>query len=177
MPREQLYKGRVHSGLLSGAASADGATVARMWLLNHVGASNLVRVKKVSVGLVGPAAASTANTRVTAERMTFTGTPTGTELSVADIDTTKSKPTHVSARSASTGITPTAGAVVGSTMLGYALGTPTDAALPSNLVIYEAAEGEGLVLRGGEGLAIRQADAGDTDQKFTVDIDFEVYNK
>lgn len=169
-----LWTGRFVSDVLTGAASADAATAGRLWLVNNVAVdgvdSHLLVVRRVVLLATSAAGAGTPVTRVTAERMTFTGTPTGTQGTPAAVDSEYTLPSTTSVRTASTGMTPTAGAVLGAGTLPQAYGTPNDVNNPIPVEMLNTP----INFRPGQGLVIRQADAGSTDQKFIIAVDFSV---
>jgi hypothetical protein len=125
-----------------------------------------------------PTAQSTANTRITAELMTFTGTPTAAPQAVASHDSRQVLNPNIVVVTASTGIVPTAGAPLAAGIAGWQI--PVTAAgqgaqVPYDLLKY--AMGEGPILREGEGLVIRQADVADANKHFMVDLDFTVFTQ
>lgn len=175
MPARNIrYSGRYHSGVLTGAASADGATSGRFWVINESASGLLLAISRVVVTSIPAAATTIAPTRITGERFTFTGTASGASGTPAPRDTADALSPSVSVRTASTGLVIAAGEVVGAAVLSQAVGTPTNVfANPHAQELFGG--GDVFEFRQGQGFVIRQADAGDTDQKFAVDVDFFVY--
>lgn len=168
-----VWTGRFHSGLLAGAASADGATAGRFWILNHVGSNLLLVVKKIVFISPVPIAAATAATRVTAERMTFTGAPSGAQGTPSADDSLYAIPgSGVSVRTASTGITPAAGAIICAGVCGVNVSAAGVAAGAPVVPLYDGS----INFRPGEGLVCRQADNGDTDQQFAMEVQYQIFN-
>ncbi len=150
--------GIAHSGRFTVTVGADGATAGRLWLLNLVGSAVLIEVRRVEFTSM-PTAATVFVTapRVTVERMTFTGTPSGATITPVVRDTNDTALVGT-LRTASTGITPVAGAIaygfsVANIMTAVGSNVPT-------LQEWEPAENGRVVLRAGQGIVIRQADAG-----------------
>lgn len=177
--RYEQFRGRYHSGLLSGLASAHAATAGFFWLINEVGSGSLVIVRRVLFGSPFPAATSTAIARVTAERCTFSGAASGASGVPAPYDSQEVLPSSVSIRTASTGLTLVAGAAICTGLMGQALdATPTGSRAEQALqAIYDdqGNRDRAQLLRAGEGMVIRQADNGDTDERAIVDVEFEVF--
>jgi hypothetical protein len=143
-------------------AGADGATGGRMWLFS-VDAAKYVLVRRFALRVVGvTAAAFVTNPRLSLERVTFTGAPTGAAVTPALADSLDFPAAAGTLRTASTGVVLTAGALVAGyhvpgvlTGVGFANGSPVE--------LIE--EGHELTLRNLEGLVLRQAtpgSAGDT---------------
>lgn len=139
-------------------AAADAATAGRWWLINPVGSSILIEVRRLEF-VTAPIAATAFVTspRVTVERVTFTGTASAGLITPAQRDSTDTALVG-SLRSASTGLTLTAGAVAYAFTVVPIL-TAVGAAMPT-LQEWEPAENGRIVLRAGQGIVIRQADAG-----------------
>jgi len=152
--------GIAHSGRFTVTVGADGATAGRLWLLNLVASAVLIELRRVEF-ISTPVAATAFVTapRVLVERMTFTGTPSGATITPVVRDTTDSALVGT-IRTASTGITPVAGAVAYGFTVGPVL-TAVGAPVPS-LQEWEPAENGRVVLRAGQGVVIRQADVGTT---------------
>lgn len=150
--------GLVHSGRLTVGASADAATVARVWLVNPVSSGIVIEIRRVSF-LTAPTAATVfaSSPRVTLERVTFTGSPSGASLTPAQRDSTDASLLG-SARTASTGMTLVAGAVVHAFSVTPVL-TAVGHSAPA-IQEWTPDVAERLVLRPGQGMAVRQADAG-----------------
>ncbi len=167
--------GIISSGRLTVAAAADAATGGRLWLINPVGSTVLIEVRRVEFSSAPTAAtAFVTSPRVTCERVTFTGTASGAQIVPSVRDT--AEPALVgSVRTASTGLTLTAGAAAyGFTVVPIL--TAVGAAVPS-LQECTPAESGRLVLRAGQGAVIRQADAGTTSdtRMFQVNLAWAEY--
>lgn len=167
----------LHSGNLSIVASAHGANVGFIYMYNPVASGKIVRIVSLRMesGMTTALATPTAP-RVTIERGTFTGTPSGAVIAVAKGDSTDvSNVLYISL--ASTGATngtpvPIAGKIIDAN----ATGTVNTNSTSSNL-LNVGEDVRDLVLRAGEYLLVRQADAAtasDT-RKVTVDMLFEEY--
>lgn len=166
-----------HSGNLTILAAAHGVTVGFIYCYNPVGSSKLVRLvsMKIESGMTTALATPTAP-RITVERGAFTGTPSGAIIPVAKVDSADAANVfYISA--ASTGATngtpvPMGGKIVDAN----ATGTVNTNASASN--IFNVGEDvRDIIIRAGEYLVIRQADAAtasDT-RKATVDMVFEEY--
>ena len=149
-----------HSGRLTVGAAADAATGGRLWLINPVGSAVLIELRRVEMSS-SPVAVTAFITapRVTVERVTFTGTATGAQITPAVRDTTDSALVG-SLRTASTGLTLTAGAIAYGFVVANVL-TGVGTHVPP-LQEWEPAENGRLVLRAGQGVVVRQADVGTT---------------
>jgi len=150
----------LHSGRLTVTVAADAATAGRLWLINPVGSAVLIELRRVEMSSAPIAVtAFITSPRITCERVTFTGTATGATITPAVRDTTEAALVG-SIRTASTGLTLTAGAVAYGFMVVPIL-TGVGASVPK-LQEWEPSEAGRLVLRAGQGVVIRQADAGTT---------------
>ena len=156
--RIKVATGMATSGRSTVTAAADGATVGRVWLINPVGSGVLLELRRVEFTSM-PIAVTVFLTspRVTVERMTFTGTASGAQITPTVRDTTDAA-LVATIRTASTGLTLTAGAVayafsVMNILTGVGTNVPT-------LQEWEPNEAGRIVLRAGEGIVIRQADVG-----------------
>lgn len=156
--RNKIATAIAHTGKSTVTAAADGATVGRFWLINPVGSTILIEVRRVEFSSAPIAAtAFVTSPRITVERVTFTGTASGAQITPAVRDTAEVA-LQGSLRTASTGLTLTAGAVAyGFTVVPIL--TAVGAAVPM-LQEWEPNEAGRLVLRAGQGIVIRQADAG-----------------
>jgi len=152
--------GVAHSGRFTVGAAADAATGGRLWLINPVGSAVLIELRRVEMSS-SPIAVTAFITspRVTVERVTFTGTATGAQITPAVRDTTDVALVGT-IRTASTGLTLTAGAAAYGFMVANVL-TGVGTHVPT-LQEWEPSEAARLVLRAGQGVVIRQADAGTT---------------
>lgn len=167
----------LHSGNLTIVASAHGATVGFIYMYNPVASVKLVRIVSLRIesGMTTALATPTAP-RITVERGTFTGTPSGAVIPVAKVDSTDvANVLYISL--ASTGATngtpiPMGGKIVDAN----ATGTVNTNA--SSVDVFKVGEDvRDIVLRSGEYMVIRQADAGTTadTRKAIVDFVFEEY--
>lgn len=152
--------GIVSSGRLTVGAAADAATGGRLWLVNPIGSAVLLEVRRIEFSSAPTTAtAFPTSPRFTVERMTFTGAPTGAAITPAVRDT--ADPALIgTVRTVSTGMTITAGAAAYAFTVAPIL-TAVGAAVPV-LLEWEPMENGRLVLRPGQGIVIRQADAGTT---------------
>jgi hypothetical protein len=153
---------KFESGRLTVLASAHSSTAGFFWLINPVGSSVVAYIKKILATSVPTAATAFASSpRITVERVTFTGTASGATITPAKRDSNDA--TNVcSIRTASTGLTLTAGAVIADFIVPAVL-TAVGIAVPVDQWFYDSTDDDDyIVLRAGEGLVIRQADAGTT---------------
>lgn len=167
----------LHSGNLTVLAAAHGATAGFIYLYNPVASGKIVKIVSLRIesGMTTALAIPTAP-RITVERGTFTGTPSGAVIPVAKGDSADvSNVLYISL--ASTGATngtpiPIGGKIVDAN----ATGTVNTNASSSN-ILNVGEDVSDLILRAGEYLVIRQADAGTTadTRKAIVDILFEEY--
>ena len=152
---------KFESGRLTVLAAAHAATAGFFWLINPVGSAVIVYVKKL-IATAAPTAVTAfpSTPRITVERITFTGTASGAAITPAKRDSTDVANVG-SVRTASTGLTITAGAVIGDFSVPAVL-TGVGVAVPIDQYLYEPSKDEDdqLVLRAGEGIVVRQADAG-----------------
>jgi hypothetical protein len=153
---------KFESGRLTVLAAAHAATAGFFWLINPVGSTTLCYVKKMFATSVPTAVTAFASSpRITVERFTFTGTATGASITPAKRDSTDATNT-CTLRTASTGMTITAGAVIADFTVPAVL-TAVGIAVPIDQWFYDSTdEDDYIVLRAGEGLVVRQADAGST---------------
>lgn len=155
-----LGQHKAESGRLTVLAAAHAATAGFFWLINPVGSGVTCVLKKLMAMAVPTAiTAFPSAPRVTAERVTFTGTASGAQLTAAKRDSTDANAV-CTLRTASTGLTLTGGAVITSFFVPPVL-TGVGVAVPAEQYLYDSTdEDDYLVLRPGEGIVFRQADAG-----------------
>lgn len=168
--RVKVATALLHSGRFTVTVAADAATAGRLWLINPIGSAVLLELRRVEFSSTPTAATAFATSpRVTVERVTFTGTASGAQITPALKDSTEAALVG-SVRTASTGLTLTAGAVAYGFTVASVM-TAVGAAVPS-LMEWEPAENGRLVLRAGQGVVIRQADAGTTSdtRSFAVNL-------
>jgi hypothetical protein len=157
---DRLVSGRYYGdpGVMVVGASADAATVGRWYLLNQVGATVVVAVRRVEFASQhGSVLATPTSPRFGVRTFTFTGTATGTAIAAAKQDTTAPSPSALFSL-AKTGATLTDVAVA-KTFLPVAALTAVGAA-PPNQEDWVPSAAFPLYLRAGEGVCLTQLDAG-----------------
>jgi hypothetical protein len=166
-----------HSGNLAIVAAAHGATVGFLYIYNPVSSGKNARIASIKMitGMVTALATPTAP-RVTVERGTFTGTPSGTQIAVAKGDSTDANSVlYISA--ASTGATNGTPTPIGGKLVDANATGTVNTNSSESMVLPIGEDVKDLVLRPGEYLVIRQADAGtasDT-RKAMVDMIYEEF--
>lgn len=163
-------------GVFTVAASADAATAGKVWLVNT---SSTVKAAIRYIAMtesLGSVTARNSFPSITIERVTFTGTPSGASVTPAKRDSTDAANT-ATIRTASTGMTLTAGAAAKSFEIGPSGGLSLSFA---QIVVEQAVtwqEDERIVLRQNEGIVLRQASAGSTgdDRLYRLDIRWEEF--
>lgn len=171
-PITGLYFGS--SGIFSVQVSAHAATAGFMWLINPIGSTVSIYLRKCNfTSATTTALVTLTSPRVTMERVTFTGTSSGTQITPAKRATTDAAP-QGKFISTSTGLTLTAGAIATAFAVvnnQTAVGTTQ----PSEQILDTKDDDGLLVLAPGEGLVWRQPDAGTTSdtRKINVDIKWE----
>lgn len=174
-PRAEKTMQIVHSGRLTVAATADAATAGRLWLINPVGSAVTLALRRAELITVPTAATAFPSApRITLERVTFTGTASGATIPPAVRDSSEQAAVG-SVRTASTGLVLTAGA----TAYGFAIApvlTAVGAAVPV-VQEWEPSETGQLILRAGQGVVVRQPDAGTTadTRAFWVNLSWDEY--
>lgn len=139
-------------------AAADAATVGRCWLINPVGSAVTVRIRKIYFSSqIGSVLVTATSPRINVERTTFTGTASGATIA-ASLRKTSDAAAVSSLRTASTGLALTAGNVVTS-FFPVASYTAVGAMSPAHAE-WDAYLEDYIELAAGEGLIVRQADAG-----------------
>lgn len=141
-------------------AAAHAATAGFFWIINPVSSGVICVIKKI-IATATPTAATAfvSSPRVTVERVTFTGTPSGAQITVGKRDSTDAAQV-CTVRTASTGLTLTAGAIMGDFTVPAVL-TAVGVNAPIEQYLYDATDDDDyIILRAGEGLVFRQADAG-----------------
>lgn len=147
----------VDTGNLTVLQTAHGATAGFCWILNSGGSSKVLVHQIGFASQHGSALVTATPTAISVERMTFTGTPSGASLTPCR-RVSSVAPTNLTVRTASTGTTPSAGAVLVSFLASAAL--TAVAAAADSVDWWQAAPGWPLELATGEGLVIRQATNG-----------------
>lgn len=153
---------KFESGRLTVLAAAHSSTAGFFWLINPVGSTVLCYIKKLFAHSVPVAATAFASSpRITVERVTFTGTASGATITPAKRDSNDAS-NVCTVRTASTGLTLTAGAVIADFLVPAVL-TAVGIAVPVDQWFYDACDqNDYIVLRAGQGIVVRQADAGTT---------------
>jgi hypothetical protein len=165
----------VHSGALAITELADAATDGYFWLINP-----LANTKNVAIRRVVCRTAIRTNLvcltcpRITVERLTFTGTSAGAVLTPTKLETSESAATAI-VTTAITGLTPTASTAITGFLTPCAMtavgpGFVADQAFIPNI-------SEEIILAPGEGVVVRQADAGTASDTriVVVDVVWEEY--
>lgn len=165
-----------HSGVLAVQAAADAALAGRVWLINPIGSTTTLRIKTIQFECqISAAGVMPTSPRLTAARVTFTGTASGASLNPAKRKTSDASP-QGSLRTASTGLSLTAGEIVVSF---YPLATQANNnGFSGPAAILWAPEAENQIeLVPGEGIVIRQPDTGTTAdvRRYTIDITVEEF--
>lgn len=158
-------------------AAADGALVGRFWLVNPVGSTVFGAVRKVYMSMTtGSGLLVLTSPTFTVERITFTGTASGATITPAKRDSSDAA-NSLTVRTASTGMTITAGAAAHGFQVFQSLATTSNGVFPPPFP-FTNDEDEYLILRAGEGIVIRQATAGtalDT-RVCNFDLQWEEFN-
>ncbi len=167
-----------HSGILTLNASADGAASAgggRLWVINPTGSGVKVRIRRITFrSQLSTALVAVTCPRITIEKSTYTGTPSGGTLTP-----TKRKANDASVagsvRTAVTGMTVAASTDV-ATFIPVSSATAVAYNTPA-IDVWALGEDEWIELAELDCVVIRQADAGTTSdtRKFFVDIVTEEY--
>lgn len=169
--RSGVYIGS--SGLLSVQAAAQAATAGLLWLLNPLGSTKLCAIRRIEVDGMGTSIAA-AITRFTAEKITFTGVSSGATVPPTKVDSTQANPSAI-ITTANTGLTITPVSVMYSYFL---MSVITAVGVAEPVISSWDPNEEGMpILRPGEGMVIRQPDAGvATDpRKATVNFAWEEF--
>ena len=158
-------------------AAAHAATAGFWFLINPVGATTLLALRRVEfMSQLGSALLTPTSPRIQLERFTFTGTATGAVVAPASANSAFPAATG-SLRTANTGLTITSGAAVfaflpiaSATAAGYVPATAAD---------YLPEGNAQPVLAAGQGLILRQPDPGTTadTRRFLTNIAFEEYTE
>jgi len=158
------------TGTLLVQAAADGALVGRCWLINPVGSAVTVRIRKIIFTCqVGSTMVTATSPRIIVQRVTFTGTASGATVAPALRRSTDAANVG-SLRTASTGMTLTAGATVHE-FLPVASQTAIGCTAAGRQEMDAFLE-DYIELAAGQGLVIRQPDAGTTadTRRFVISI-------
>lgn len=139
-------------------AAADAATAGRAWLINPLASGRTVRIRRIRfASQLGSALVAVTSPRIVLQRVTFTGTASGATVAMAKRRTADATPVS-SLRTASTGLTLTAGDTLYE-FLPTASATAVAYSAPS-ITILDLERLEYIELAPGEGVVIRQPDAG-----------------
>jgi len=157
-------------------AAAHAATAAGFWFLtNPVGSTVLVALRRIEfASQMGSILVTATSPRLQAERFTFTGTSTGAVI-VAAKQATADATQVARLASATTGLTPTAGAAVFAFL---PVASATAVAFVAAAVADWNPDADGqVILAAGEGVVFRQADAGTTadTRRFVTNIAWEEF--
>ncbi|MCA1572772.1 MAG: hypothetical protein LC798_21260 [Chloroflexi bacterium] len=168
-------------------AAAHGAGVGYWYLVSPIGTTTLIALRSIlmGTGIIGTTIAFANSPRLTLERFTFTGTPLGAQITPGKRDSTDTAATAL-LLTADTGMVITAGSNVRAWL--------PIAACNNSMDRYEAlsplrrqtqhlfpswTDPDSVVLRAGEGLLFRQADAGVTAEAssriVTTDISWQEF--
>lgn len=157
--REMVGSYIAHSGVNVVLATAQTFPTAFWYLINPVGNTNKIALTGIEViSQLGSALAAPTSPRLLVSTFTFTGTPSGAQVTPGKLDSTYPA-TTASFRTASTGMTITKTAdllcafpISSATAVGYTA--------PMMDEWFEDKESNQIILRPGEGIAFWQADAG-----------------
>lgn len=169
-----LYYGS--SGAIAYTTAADAATGGDLWIVN-TSASVIAYVREIRfTSNIAALALLTALPRINVERMTFTGTPSGAQITPAKRDSTDQANT-ATVRTANTGMTITTGAVIksfsppSSDVIGGLLAANASSSVPVEQIFLGDIDSF-IVLRQNEGIVLRQATAGSGTENRTYNVDF-----
>jgi hypothetical protein len=165
------------SGLLTLQAAAHASDVGFIYLINPVGSGVNIGLRRVAYQSAPTSTAARPTSRVTVERFGFTGTHSG-----AIIQTGKaalSNPTStLRCATNSTGITITPSGASQKGFLVPAVPNGNNSSGTSNELVWEPLTTDGeTIITSGEGIIIRQADAGNSgeDRMFLVNVVWAEY--
>jgi hypothetical protein len=157
-PAYQAYFAQTGAHLIQASADTTSPLTGRWWLLNPVLSTVRLFVTRVDfTSQHGSVLATPTSPRVTLERMTFTGTPSGASVTPATA-LSGAPAASGTLRTATTGFTPAAGAALHAFMPAAAL-TPVGAV---SLGEDDFTPDEPIELTAGQGIVCRQPDAGTT---------------
>jgi len=163
----------VDTGNLVVLASAHSATAGFGWLLNHVSSGLRLLVHQVGFASQhGSALVTAVPTSISVERMTFTGTPSGGQVTACRRVTADAPSANWSYRTASTGITPSASTALVSYLASAAL--TAVAGVSDSVDWWQPNPGSPIELAAGEGLVIRQATNGVTSDTRVVSLELHI---
>jgi hypothetical protein len=174
-PNSLCPKFTMHSGNLVVLATAHTATAGYFWIINPVGNSKNIKIRKILFRSAPTTAlACLTAPRINIERVTFTGTASGAQITPAKIETSESNATGL-VLTASTGLSLSAGAVICAFIVTSVL-TAIGVGVSHQQELISSEDGE-IILAPGEGIICRQADAGTTSdtRKIILNLTWEEY--
>ncbi len=158
------------------AAAQNGTSTGFLWLINPIGSTVKISLKRVDIDFqISAASAFLTNPRIAFSLFTFTGTPSGAAITPAKRDSTDSA-AQGSLRSAMTGLTIALGQIAFA-MLPPVVMTAVGYAEPFESTWAPFNEEDWIVLRPGEGVVCYQPEAGtslDT-RKLLIDLVWEEF--
>lgn len=168
-------RGRYHASV-SGSiqTAADAATGGRLWLFS-INASVYVVLRRFVFHPVQTPFVANAAPRLQLERVTFTGTPSGTTVTEAKADSVDFSSTGGTLRTTAGGVVLTTGAVIAAATISK---EATAAGAGNQDEIELVGEAHEIVLRNLEGVVFRQAVAGVAaeDRPWDVNLVWEEYD-
>jgi len=174
-PNSLCPKFAVHSGNLTVQVSAHAATAGFFWIINPVGNTKNLKIRKI-LFRVAPTTALVCVTapRISIERVTFTGTASGAQLTPAKIESSEPNPSGL-VLTASTGLSLTAGATICAFIVTSVL-TAVGVGVSHQQELILSEDGE-IILAPGEGIVCRQPDAGTSSdtRKIILNLTWEEY--
>lgn len=156
-------------------AAAHAATAGFWWLINPVGSTVLVAFRRCEfMSQMGSGLSTPTSPRIQLERLTFTGTASGAQVTPSKALTADASNT-ATLRTATTGLTPAAGAGLFA-FLPWSSASATGFG-PASVSDWNPDNTGMPVLAAGEGIVLRQADAGTTSdtRRFVTSIAWEEY--
>ena len=166
-----------HSGLLTIQQSAHAANAGFLYLINPIGSGVIISLRRVAYQGAPTTTTARPTTRITAERFTFTGAHSGAVIATGKNDSTAPASVGVFANN-STGmvVTPVGAVQRGFLIPAVPAGNSTSGS--SNELVWEPMNQDGeTLIRPGEGLLYRQADAGSAgdDRNFLLNVTWAEY--
>lgn len=183
-PLKTVYGSRTRSGVYLGnsgvqtvLATAHGATAGFFWIINPAGNSKTVALRRLTLvtQIVAATAFATAP-RISVERMTFTGTHSGSTVTCGKHETADATQTALFTLD-TTGLTPSAAAALWCFFPIVTVGITNTSSQPAQQDWTPGADEFTVVLAPGEGIVCRQADNGSTSdtRRFMVNVEWEEY--
>lgn len=138
-------------------------------MINPVGSTKVAQVRTINLGFSPTAAtAFVSSPRITVERVTFTGTASGASITLAQRSSADAAAT-CSVRTASTGLSLTAGAILFSALCPSIMTAVGPWMIEQDW--HPKSIDDYILLKAGEGIVIRQPDAGTTADTRTLTVD------